>query len=167
MTREMIRRRGAVGSLTVVVLSLLAAGCTQSQAESPEPERTSSVDSETALNQMIAAVDDATKRLGGEWHKETGPRYAEDCELPDGGQGAQWRYLVTRPSVGDVAKDVAGMEERWKQQAMTIDHWGTEEEPTIVGRGGDRTKSISLSVAKNLYGVEAISVCFTGDADDL
>ncbi len=49
---------------------------------------------------------------------------------------------------------------------MTIDHWGTSDRPTIVGRGGGRTDSVRLTVADGQYAVQAVSLCFPGDADD-
>jgi putative hemolysin len=162
------RARRCVGaSLGTLVVGTLV-GCA-SPAPAPTGTETTApvVDQATAQRQMVAAVDETTAALGGAWQHETGPEYAEDCALPNGEQGAQWRFLVTRPSVGEVASDVAATEARWRDQGMSIDHWGTADEPTITGRGGGTTKSISLSVAKDLYGVEAVSLCFPGDADEL
>jgi hypothetical protein len=153
--------------LAVGVISVMMSGCAQQRAEQPRPERTSSVDADVAKQQMIDAVADATGRLGGDWEKRTGPDYAEECQLPDGSQGAKWRYLVTRAMTGDIAADVASTEAHWKEQGMLIDHWGTADRPTIVGRGGEETDSIRLTVADGQYAVQSVSLCFPGDADDL
>jgi hypothetical protein len=160
-------RRATVGLLAVAAAAVMISGCTQQRVEQPTPGRTSSVDPDAAKQQMIDAVQETTERLGGDWEARTGPDYAEECQLPDGGQGAKWRYLVTRGAAGDVAADVAATEARWKAQGMSIDRWGTADRPTIVGRGGGVTESIRLTVADGQYAVQGVSLCFPGDADDL
>lgn len=166
-TDQVIRRRSWVAGLgTLVVLTLV--GCT-AQAPAPAPRsatRTPAVDRDDAQQRMVDAVRAVTDRLGGTWQPRTGPGYLEDCRLPDGGQGARWRYLVTRSATGDVAQDVRATEDRWTAEGMTIDHWGSTARPTIVGRGGGRTDSIRLTVAGGQYAVQSASLCFPGNVDD-
>jgi hypothetical protein len=159
------RRGGGSGLGTLVVLALV--GCT-AHAPAPDPTttRAPTVNRDVAQQQMVDDVEAVTGRLGGTWQPRTGPDYLEDCRLPDGDQGAKWRYLVTRSSTGDIVGDVAATEARWQRQGMTIDHWGTADRPTIVGRGGGRTDSIRLTVADGQYAVQALSLCFPGDADE-
>jgi len=163
-----LRRRAGVLGTGVLVVGTLA-GCS-AVGPAPAPAPTSehaapAVDRDVAQQQMVDAVEAVTGRLGGTWQPRTGPDYMEDCRLPDGDQGAKWRYLVTRASSGDVTQDVTDTEDRWTEQGMTIDHWGTSDRPTIVGRGGGRTDSVRLTVADGQYAVQALSLCFPGDTD--
>jgi hypothetical protein len=50
---------------------------------------------------------------------------------------------------------------------MTIDRLGSKAHPTVVGRGGAQTDSISFSVTDDQYGIQALSRCFPGDPDSL
>jgi hypothetical protein len=161
------KRRNAAGAVMLVALSLLFGGCAQEPEAPSTPERTSSVDPETAKQQMIDAVDDITEQFGGEWKQGTGPDYADSCALPDGQPGAQWVDVRTRPSVGDVSADLAKVETQWREQGMTIERWGSEAHPTVVGRGGAVTDSISFEVTDGQYGIQALSRCFPGDPDAL
>ncbi|MDY1004932.1 hypothetical protein [Curtobacterium sp. CFBP9011] len=169
-SEDVLRRRahrGVGATIGVLVVGTLVGCATPAPTPTPTPSETATpvLDADTAQRQMVEAVDRVTTALGGTWQHETGPDYAEDCRLSNGEPGAQWRFLVTRGSIGDVPADVAAVTARWKGQGMSLDRWGTQDEPTITGRGGRTTRSISLSVAPDLYGVEAVSLCFPGDAD--
>lgn len=165
-----MRSHGGRVAGAVLLLALFtgsAVGCTQRPAHEPQAERTPAVDPESAQQRMVDVVKDATESLGGEWRVRSGPDYAEACELPDGDRGSKWTYFLTRAQIGDVASDVAKVEARWREQGMSVDRWGTKTEPTVVGRGGARTDSVSFSVAPNLYVIQGVSLCFPGDADEL
>jgi hypothetical protein len=151
----------------VVAIGLLVVACTQHPAVPNTSPATPVLGPGTAKQQMVDTVDDLTGRLGGDWRQGTGPDYADACALPGGRQGAQWVDVRTRPSAGDVSSDLAEVEGLWKQQGMTIQRWGSTAHPTIVGRGGDATDSISLAVADQQYGIQALSRCFAGDPDEL
>jgi hypothetical protein len=170
MGSEHRHRRCAVGAGVGALIVLMLAGCTTAGAEPASAPRTEaaapSVDRDVAQQQMVAAVRTVTHRLSGSWKPRTGPGYLEDCRLPDGRQGAQWRYLVTRTAAGDVAQDVTATEDRCTEQGVTIERWGSAARPTVVGRGGGRTDSIRLTVAEGQYAVRSVSLCFPGDADD-
>ena len=162
--RRLRRRAGVLGTAVLVVGALV--GCSAA-GPAPAPAPTSehavpAVNRDVAQQQMVDDVEAVTGRLGGRWQPRTGPDYLEDCRLPGGDQGAKWRYLVTRAGTGDVA----ATEARWQHQGMTIDHWGTADRPTIVGRGGGRTDSIRLTVSEGQYAVQSVSLCFPGDADE-
>lgn len=160
-------RRWTAATIGVLVVGALVGCATPAPTPTPSETATPVLDADTAQRQMVDAVDQVTTALGGAWQHETGPDYAEDCRLSNGEPGAQWRFLVTRGSIGDVPADVAAVTARWKGEGMSPDRWGMRHEPTITGRGGGTTRSISLSVAPDLYGVEAVSLCFPGDADAL
>lgn len=165
--RRQRRCAGVLGTGVLVVGVLV--GCAAAPAPAPAPtseHAVPAVDRDVAQQQMVDAVEAVTGRLGGTWQPRTGPDYLEDCRLPDGDQGAKWRYLVTRSGTGDIAGDVAATEARWTEQGMTIDDCGTEDRPTIVGRGGGRTDSVRLTVSDGQYAVQALSLCFPGDADE-
>ncbi|ROQ06920.1 hypothetical protein EDF42_2092 [Curtobacterium sp. PhB172] len=154
--------RVAASAMALVALVTVLAGC----ARHPE-ERKPSVNPETAKQQMIDAVDEVTGRLGGEWKPRTGPDYAERCQLPDGEDGAHWVYLTGRADGGDPQNDAAETADRWEAQGMTIERWGKGDRPAIVGRGGGSVESISLYAYPGNYTVQALSLCFPGDADEL
>ncbi|PZF12625.1 hypothetical protein DEJ25_07790 [Curtobacterium sp. MCPF17_011] len=160
-------RRLAAALLMLTLFSGAVAGCAQHTTPGPQSDGTPVVDSESAQQRIVEVVDDATERLGGDWRVRSGPDYAEACELRNGDRGAEWTFFVTRAQIGDVAADVAKVEARWREQGMSVDRWGTKTEPTVVGRGGDRTDSISFSVAPDLYVIQSVSLCFPGDADEL
>ncbi|PYY37312.1 hypothetical protein DEJ31_10435 [Curtobacterium sp. MCPF17_031] len=151
----------------LVAVGLLVTACGQHPSVTTTPLATAAATPAAAKQQMVDAVDDLTGRLGGDWDQGTGPDYADACALPDGQPGAQWVDVRTRPSVGNVTEDLPVVEAHWKRQGMTIDRWGSTAHPTLVGRGGAATDSISLSVADDQYGVQAVSLCFPGDADEL
>ncbi|MGN7224223.1 hypothetical protein ACTHQN_15260 [Curtobacterium flaccumfaciens] len=160
------RIRSVAGSAFafVMVIAVLA-GC----ARHPE-ERKASVDPDTAKQQMIDAIDDVTVRLGGVWKPRTGPDAPEHCELPDGTRGAHWVYLTGRTSdVGseDPEPDAKKVLDRWQSQGMEVERWADPDGPAIVGRGGGSIDSINLYAFPGNYTVEAISLCFPGDADSL
>lgn len=165
----------ALAVLTAAVGVLLVTSCATTGTAAPGPDHTSAddrtagstpVDSETAKRRMIAAVDDTTRRLGGTWHRESGPG-PESCVLSDGTPGAHWRYLVRRDSSGDPVHDIAVLTALWEQQGMHIDRWGTDESPEIVGRDGPDTATLSLTAWPGRYSVQATSICFPGDPDQL
>lgn len=160
--------RAARSAVTLVASALVLTGCVLPEQGAGEPRRAQPViDADAAKQQMVVAVDDLTGRLGGDWDQGTGPDYADACALPGGQPGAQWVDVRTRPFVGNVTEDLPVVEAHWKRQGMTIDRWGSTAHPTLVGRGGAATDSISLSVADDQYGVQALSRCFPGDPDDL
>lgn len=165
-----MRTRGVRLTGMLLLLALFggsAVGCAQSPAPEPQAERTPAVDSESAQQRMVDVVKDATESLGGDWKVRSGPDYAEACRLPGGDTGAKWTYFLTRAQTGDVSADAAKVEAHWKALGMSIEHLGTKTEPTVIGRGGDRTDSISFSIAPGLYAIQSVSLCFPGDADQL
>jgi len=123
------------------------------------------VDADTAKQQMVAAVDDATGLLGGDWQARTGPDYAEDCTLPSGEQGAQWRYLTGSTRTGDPAADGARVAEYWRGQGMDVVVRGSADEPAVFASGGGEISSISVYTPSGNTTVQALSLCFPGDAD--
>jgi hypothetical protein len=162
MTIAMPAGRVAMTVVMLVVTATGIAGCAR-QSE----ERKPSVDPETAKQQMIEAVDDVTSHLGGEWKPRTGPDYAESCQLSEGEDGAQWVYLTGRGHGGDPEPDAAETADRWKRRGMTVERWGDADRPAVVGRDGGSVDSISLYAYPGNYSVQAVSVCFAGDADEL
>ncbi|MCJ1713409.1 hypothetical protein [Curtobacterium sp. VKM Ac-2922] len=139
------------------------AGC----SANPPEHRGPAVTAETAKQKMIDAVDTVTGRLGGTWTPRTGPDYAESCELETGDEGANWVYLTGRADGGDPEPDAAATRHLWKSQGMTVERWADPDGPAIVGRGGDSVDSISLYAFPGNYTVQAVSLCFRGDADRL
>lgn len=160
------RPRRSVLVATAVVLSGLLAGCTLGATDTSTTRRTEpTVDAASAEQQMIEAVDDATARLGGVWKPRTGPDYAEDCVLPDGEQGARWRYLTGSELAGDPTADGARMADHWRAQGMEVVVRDSEDGPAVFGSGGDDIAGISVYAYSGNYTVQALSRCFPGDAD--
>ncbi|WP_144713976.1 hypothetical protein [Curtobacterium pusillum] len=125
------------------------------------------MDAETAKQQMIDAVDDATGRLGGDWKARTGPDAPEGCTLASGERGAHWRYLTGSTLEGTPEDDAARMAAHWRSQGMSIVERDSSDGPAIVGSGGGKIASISFYAYSGNYTVQAVSLCFPGDADDL
>ncbi|WIE74667.1 hypothetical protein [Curtobacterium sp. MCSS17_007] len=123
------------------------------------------MDAETAKQQMIDAVDDATRLLGGHWEARTGPDYPEDCVLSDGEQGAQWRYLTGSTLAGNPSEDGARIADHWRGQGLQVVVRGSSDGPAVFGSGGGQIASISAYVYPGNYTVQAVSLCFPGDAD--
>ncbi len=122
------------------------------------------MDAETAKQQMIAAVDDATGLLGGDWTARTGPDAAERCTLPDGERGAHWRYL-TGSAIEGRPEDGSAMVDHWRAQGMRVTARDTSTGPVVFGGGGGDIASISFYAVSGNYTVQAVSLCFPGDAD--
>lgn len=159
-------RRWAAAAIGVLVVGTLV-GCA-SPAPTPTPSETATpVDADTAQRQMVEAVDAVTTRLGGDWRQRSGPDHAEDCTGSDGRAMARWTSFVTRTGNDGVADEMPTIGHGWREQGMTVERWGSASEPTVVGRGGGRLSSISLSVAPGLTAVQSVSLCFPGDADAL
>lgn len=125
------------------------------------------MDAETAKQQMIEAVDDATERLGGKWKARTGPDYAEDCVLADGEAGAQWRYLTGSTTTGEPDADATAMAAHWEAQGMQVVRRDSSDGPAVFADGGRNVSSISVYAYAGNYTVQAVSLCFPGDADEL
>jgi len=159
-------RRGAAGLLVAAALAGLLSSCVFRATDPSTTRRTEpTVDADTAKQQMIDAVDDATGRLGGDWQPRTGPDYAEDCVLGDGEKGAQWRYLTGSTLAGNPADDGARMAEYWRGLGMDVVVRGTADEPAVFASGGGKIASMSVYAYSGNYTVQAVSLCFPGDAD--
>lgn len=157
--------------LVAAALPFAMTGCVLSEPDTGASRRTEpTVDADTAKQQMIDAIDDVTGRLGGEWKPRTGPDYSESCGLSGGEKGAHWVYLTGRTSSVDPEEpesDAKATLARWKSQGMKVERWADPDGPAIVGRGGGSIDSINLYAFPGNYTVEAISLCFPGDADEL
>ncbi|QSB22762.1 hypothetical protein [Curtobacterium sp. 24E2] len=161
-------RRTVAGSLALAAVSAILAGCALHEPDAEDSRRTEAqVDAETAKRQMVEAVDDATERLGGDWRSRTGPDYAEDCVLADGEAGAQWRYLTGSTLAGRPQADAAQMTEHWEAQGMKVTRRDSSDGPAIFGDGAGKVSSISVYAYSGNYTVQAVSLCFPGDADEL
>jgi hypothetical protein len=161
-------RRAVAGVLVMTATTTVLAGCVLRGPDTAAPGRTEpTVDADTAKQQMIEAVDDATERLGGEWKARTGPDYPEDCELEDGTRGAQWRYLTGSTLEGSPDEDATRMEEHWKSQGMQVVRRESSDGPAVIGSGGGKIASISAYAYPGNYTVQAVSLCFPGNADDI
>ncbi|MDK8172852.1 hypothetical protein QP735_09965 [Curtobacterium citreum] len=143
----------------------LLTGCVRIPSDARVTSDGPAADAGSAEQHMIAAVDDATARLGGEWKPRTGPDYAEDCVLPDGEQGARWRYLTGSELAGDPTADGARMADHWRAQGMEVVVRDSEDGPAVFGSGGDDIAGISVYAYSGNSTVQALSRCFPGDAD--
>ena len=162
-------RRLTAAAIGVLVVGTLVGCATPAPTPTPTPSETATpvLNADTAQRQMVEAVDAVTTRLGGDWRQRSGPDYAEDCTGSDGRAMARWTSFVTRTGNDGVADEMPTIGHGWREQGMTVERWGTASEPTVVGRGGGRLSSISLSVAPGLTAVQSVSLCFPGDADAL
>jgi hypothetical protein len=161
-------RRSALSVLAVAAIALALSDCALRGPDTEASHRTEPpVDAETAKQQMIDAVDDVTGRLGDDWKARTGPDYAEDCALPDGAPGAQWRYLVGSSRTGTPEEDAQNVTDHWKASGLTTERRNSSDGPAVFAGGGDQFASISLYAYSGNYTVQAVSSCFPGDADDL
>lgn len=159
-------RHSIASALLLTTLSGLLAGCAFGAPDTSTTRRTEpTVDADSAKQHMIEAVDDATARLGGVWKPRTGPDYAEDCVLPDGEQGARWRYLTGSELAGHPTADGARMADHWRAQGMEVVVRDSEDGPAVFGSGGDEIAGISVYAYSGNYTVQALSRCFPGDAD--
>ncbi len=161
-----VKRRGVVSVLMAAVVIGLLAGCVRSTPDIGTTRGTDhTVDAQTAKQQMIDVVDDTVQRLGGEWKPRTGPDAPENCRLPDGSSGAHWRYLTGSTIEGTPDKDGPAVAQHWRDQGMQVTERGTSTGPVVFGGGGREIASISFSAASGNYTVQAVSLCFPGDAD--
>jgi hypothetical protein len=161
--------RSFVGSVLLVGMLLVGAtGCDAQRTGTGASElREPQVSADATKRQMVEAVDDATERLGGDWKARTGPDYAEDCVLADGEAGAQWRYLTGSTLAGRPQADAARMTEHWEAQGMKVTRRDSSDGPANFGDGAGKVSSISVYAYSGNYTVQAVSLCFPGDADEL
>lgn len=125
------------------------------------------VSADATKRQMVEAVNDATERLDGKWKARTGPDYAEDCALADGEAGAQWRYLTGSTTTGEPDADATAMAAHWEAQGMQVVRRDSSDGPAVFADGGRNVSSISVYAYAGNYTVQAVSLCFPGDADEL
>lgn len=160
---------GFVGSVLLVGMLLVGlTGCAAQRTGTGSSERAEPQVSENAAKrQMVEAVDDATERLGGEWKARTGSDYAEGCVLENGERGAHWRYLTGSTLAGRPDADAARMTEHWEGQGMRVTQRDSSDGPAIFGDGAGKVTSISVYAYPGNYTVQAVSLCFPGDPDEL
>jgi hypothetical protein len=160
---------GFVGSVLLVGMLLVGlTGCAVQRTGTGASERAEpQVSANAAKRQMVEAVNDATERLGGDWKARTGPDYAEDCVLADGEAGAHWRYLTGSTLAGRPDADAARMTEHWEAQGMRVTQRDSSDGPAIFGDGAGKVTSISVYAYSGNYTVQAVSLCFPGDPDEL
>lgn len=150
----------------IVALTALLTGCASHAVDTGTDRPTEpAADAGTAKRQMVDAVDDATGLLGGEWTARTGPDAAERCTLPDGERGAHWRYLTGSAIEGRPEEDGTAMADHWRAQGMRVTARDTRTGPVVFGGGGGDIASISFYAVSGNYTVQAVSLCFPGDAD--
>ncbi|WP_146240183.1 hypothetical protein [Curtobacterium sp. MCSS17_008] len=156
-----------VASLVVVLaLAGLSTGCASRVVETRTASATDpTLDAVTAKQQMVDAVDDATGLLGGEWTARTGPDAPERCTLPDGERGAHWRYLTGSTIEGRPEEDGTAMANHWRSQGMSVTVRDTSTGPVVFGGGSRKIASISFYAVSGNSTVQAVSLCFPGDAD--
>ncbi|GAA1494777.1 hypothetical protein [Curtobacterium herbarum] len=160
--------RAARSAVAVAASALVLTGCALPEQGAGEPRRAQPVvDADAAKQQMIDAVDDVTGRLGDDWKARTGPDYAEACALPDGAPGAQWRYLVGSSRTGTPEEDAQDAIDHWKASGLRIERRNSSDGPAVFAGGGDQIASISLYAYSGNYTVQAVSLCFPGDPDEL
>ncbi|MCJ1713411.1 hypothetical protein [Curtobacterium sp. VKM Ac-2922] len=157
------RRRVVTITSAIVMVASVLVGCTAQHVEEGKP----SMDPDVAKQKMIDAVNDVIGRLGGQWKPRTGPDAPESCQLSNGQKGAHWVYLTGSADGGDPEPDAAATKKLWRSQGMAVERWADPDGPVIVGRGGGSVDSINLYAFPGNYTVEAISLCFPGDADRL
>lgn len=161
-----IRARDLASLIVVLALAGLSTGCASRVVETRTASATDPiVDAATAKQQMIAAVDDATELLGGKWTARTGPDAAEPCSLPDGERGAHWRYLTGSAIEGRPEEDGSATADHWRAQGKRVTARDTSTGPVVFGGGGGDIASISFYAVSGNYTVQAVSLCFPGDAD--
>lgn len=114
---------------------------------------------------MVAAVDDVTERLGDDWEARTGPDAPEGCTLPGGEPGAHLRYLTGSARTGSPETDAARMVQHWEAQGMGIVERDSSDGRAVLRSGGGKISSISVYAYSGNYTVQAVSLCFPGDAD--
>lgn len=161
-----ITGRKVARSGVIVPLTALLTGCASHAVDTDTDRPTDpAADAGTAKQQMIAAVDDVTGLLGGEWTARTGPDAAERCRLPDGERGAHWRYLTGSAIEGRPAGDGTALTDHWRARGMRVTARDTSTGPVVFGGGGGDIASSSFSAVSGNYTVQAVSLCFPGDAD--
>ncbi len=160
------RTFAATAALLTLVVGI--AGCAVQQRDTTRPsERTQSVDADTAKRTMIDIVDQTTAALGGEWETRTSPDYVESCQLSGDEEGARWVYRVARSGSGDNDADAAAASHIWTSAGMTVDRLADTKGPALVARGGDRVETIRLFAFPDNSSIQALSMCFAGDADEI
>ncbi|PZF58953.1 hypothetical protein DEJ23_04055 [Curtobacterium sp. MCSS17_008] len=171
MSAELIVRRLTSVALTPLALLILISGCTRHPSAGETPSgygRAAQVDPETARRKMTELVDRTASELGGEWVTTQGPDYVDSCTLPDGGEGANWVYLVTRTDEGgNPDNDAATVTRSWQSARMTVQRVADPDGPLVVGRGGASTALIDLYAFPGNFTLEAESLCFPGSADEI
>ncbi|MCJ1713410.1 hypothetical protein [Curtobacterium sp. VKM Ac-2922] len=155
-----------MGLIAVIACGVSTAACAGRTAQ-PQPEGTSPTNAASAKQKVIDTVSAVTERLGGVWTTRSGPGYTQICQLPNGESGAHWVNLVANAEGGDPEPDAAATTALWKSQGMTVERWADPDGPGIVGRRRDSVESISLYASPRNYTVQAVSLCFRGDADRL
>lgn len=161
-------RRIMTATVVLLLSAVSTAGCAGQQRDAtPSTERTTSVDADSAQRTMIDIVDQTTAALGGEWETRTSPDYVESCQLSSDEEGARWVYRVARAASADVEADAAAASDVWRSAGLTVDRLADSKGPAVVARGGDRVEMIRFFAFTGNYSIQALSMCFAGDADEI
>jgi len=154
----------------LLTVSCTTAGCAvRHDADAPTAEEGDPLPgADAAQRRMIAVVDETTATLGGTWTVTQGADHIDSCTLPGGGAGASWVYLVKR-SDGDTDPegDASTVARAWRSAGMSVQTVTDPDGPVVVARDGGSVALVDLYAFPGRYSVEAVSLCFPGDPDQI
>lgn len=158
MTGRKRGRRIIVPTVMVTALAVLLTAC---NGGTP-------VDPEDAKKDIVDIVDRSTEALGGEWEVYSGPA-VQACTQGNGGGGAAYVYIKTRPGGPDPASDVVTMDDLWQGEGVTTERSQSGGRvPTLRLRGlGGPSTSLGFTADPERYTVTGLSECADGDASEM
>jgi len=127
-----------------------------------------SMTSDEAKQAIVDIVDRSYAEIGGDWTIRSGPA-VQSCELPSGGSGAAFTYIVDRAPGGDPSSDIKKLQHFWSGEGIKAGPYkngGSNPVHGLSGVGGPTT-SIDLYADPTGYTIEGFSVCTVGDAAEM
>lgn len=143
---------------------VLLAGCT-TEHTTAEPR---TMTSEQAKQAIVDIVDRSYAEIDGDWTIRSGPA-VQSCELPSGGSGAAFTYIVDRAPGGEPSSDIKKLQHFWSGEGIKAGPYkngGSNPVHGLSGVGGPTT-SIDLYADPTGYTIEGFSVCTVGDAAEM
>lgn len=151
--------------MIVAAAAVLISGCAR---EGNTVDDDATMTSAEAKQAIVDIVDDSYAEIGGDWTIRSGPA-VQSCELPSGGSGAAFTYIVDRAPGGDPSSDIKKLQHFWSGEGIKAGPYkngGSNPVHGLSGVGGPTT-SIDLYADPTGYTIEGFSVCTVGDAAEM
>ncbi len=76
-------------------------------------------------------------------------------------------YRVARSGSDDAEAAAAAASDAWRSAGLTVERAVDSKGPVMIARDGDRVEMIRFFAFPGNNSIQALSICFAGDADEI